>query len=77
MKKKVEELEAPKVCPFRTEIHYEYVSLNGEATVLDSQKETFPECYGMECPLYRYDVEQGFHCTQADALGGCETEEEE
>lgn len=25
--KKVEDLEAPKVCPFRTEVHYEYADL--------------------------------------------------
>lgn len=27
--KKVEDLEAPKICPFRTEIHYEYADLGG------------------------------------------------
>lgn len=74
--KKVEELEAPKICPFRTEIHYEYADLGGGTVVVDNQTETFPECYRSQCPLYKYDVEEGFHCTQADALGGNIEEEE-
>lgn len=74
--KSPEELEADMICPFRTDIHYEYASLDGNAVVVDSQSETFPKCYGSQCPLYKYDVTEGFHCAQADALGG-NTEEEQ
>ena len=74
--KKPEDLERPMICPFRTETHYEYANLDGNAVVVDTQTETFPECYGLQCPLYKYDVEQGFHCTQADMLGEQSTEEE-
>lgn len=48
----------------------------GGTVVVDNQTETFPECYRSQCPLYKYDVEEGFHCTQADALGGNIEEEE-
>lgn len=44
--KTVEELERPMICPFRSETHYEYVNLDGSAIVIDTQTETFPECYG-------------------------------
>jgi len=67
--KKPEELEAPMICPFRTEEHYEYANLDGNVVVVDTRTETFPECYGSQCPLYKYDTPEGFYCLQAQALG--------
>lgn len=74
--KKVEELERPMICPFRSETHYEYANIDGNAIVIDTQTETFPECYGGQCPLYKFEVGRGFYCAQADTMGGA-TEEDE
>lgn len=49
--KKVEELERPMICPFRSETHYDYANIDGNAIVIDTQTETFPECYGNQCPI--------------------------
>lgn len=74
----MKEPEKTMVCPFRTEEHYEYVNMDESAIVVDTRTETFPKCYGLECPLYKYDVsEGGFYCAQAQLLVNPEAEEDD
>lgn len=54
-----------RVCPFRTEITFDYVqSANGELAV-SRQVQTFPSCYLHNCPFWQYDEDKElFICTQ-------------
>ena len=69
-------------CPFRTESHYEYVDLGNGNISLDHQIQEYPECYKEDCPLWRYNYnEGGYHCIRAriidetDGESDCEGEE--
>lgn len=64
--KKAKDLEASKVCPFRSQIQYEYADFGNGNIFINAQTETFPECYGSRCPHYQYEVTKGFFCTQIE-----------
>lgn len=55
------------LCPFRLNIEYEYDKI-GDAVVVSKQKEVYPECYGENCHYYKWDVDKGYYCTQANRL---------
>lgn len=57
-------------CPFRTITKYEYADL-GETgrVVLDNVMTDYPDCYGTDCPLWKWDVDsRSYCCTQSNFL---------
>lgn len=62
-------------CPFRLNIEYEYGDLDNKGIIaVIEQREVFPDCYENDCPCWKYDHPDGYHCLKADAFEGIDEE---